>query len=195
MSASPGYRRIATEEAWAPKELIDLYRRELAAKTLDDAGFYSLWGFFGGKSERARLLAERIQDLGDRRIADTDSTGIKPVRSGKLRPLAATTAERSAALPNVPAMAESVAGYAVSAVTGFGVPKNTPAQIVDTLNSAVNASLADPEVQSRLAEMRGAALSGSSAAFESIMAAEIENWARVVKVSGATAGTAGPPAR
>jgi 5-carboxyvanillate decarboxylase len=76
MNAPPGYKRIATEEAWAPKELIDLYRRELAAKTLDDPGFYSLWGFFGGKSERASLLAARIQDLGDRRIADMDSVGI-----------------------------------------------------------------------------------------------------------------------
>jgi len=76
MSPMPGYRRIATEEAWAPRELVDLYRRELAAKTLDDPGFYSLWGFFGGKSARATLLAERIQDLGDRRIADMDSTGI-----------------------------------------------------------------------------------------------------------------------
>ncbi len=76
MSALPGYRRIATEEAWAPKELIDLYRREIAAKTLDDPGFHSLWGFFGGKSERATLLVERIQDLGERRLADMDATGI-----------------------------------------------------------------------------------------------------------------------
>ena len=76
MTASPGYRRIATEEAWAPKEVIDLYRRELGAKTLDDPGFYSLWGFFGGKSERATLLVERIQDLGERRLDDMDATGI-----------------------------------------------------------------------------------------------------------------------
>jgi len=76
MTAPPGYRRIATEEAWAPKELIDLYRREIAAKTLDDPGFHSLWGFFGGKSERATLLVDRIQDLGERRLADMDATGI-----------------------------------------------------------------------------------------------------------------------
>ncbi len=73
---APGYRRIATEEAWAPAELLNLYRRELAAKTIDDPGFYSLWGFFAGASERARALVERIQDLGERRLADMDSSGI-----------------------------------------------------------------------------------------------------------------------
>jgi 5-carboxyvanillate decarboxylase len=72
----PGYRRIATEEAWAPSELLNLYRRVLTEKTLDEPGFYSLWGFFAGASDRARLLVERIQDLGERRLADMDSSGI-----------------------------------------------------------------------------------------------------------------------
>ncbi len=72
----PGYRRIATEEAWAPRELIDMYRRELADKSIDDPGFHSLWGFFAGASERANLLVDRIQDLGEKRLADMDATGI-----------------------------------------------------------------------------------------------------------------------
>ncbi len=73
---APGYRRIATEEAWAPPELINLYQRELEAKTIDDPGFYSLWGFFAGASERAQALLARIQDIGERRLADMDATGI-----------------------------------------------------------------------------------------------------------------------
>lgn len=73
---APGYRRIATEEAWAPPELLKLFRRELADKTIDDPGFHSLWGFFAGASERGKLLVERIQDLGERRLADMDATGI-----------------------------------------------------------------------------------------------------------------------
>jgi 5-carboxyvanillate decarboxylase len=76
IAKNPDYRRIATEEAWAPAELLKLYRRELAEKTIDDPGFHSLWGFFASGSDRARLLVDRILDLGERRLADMDATGI-----------------------------------------------------------------------------------------------------------------------
>ena len=72
------------------------------------------------------------------------SASIEPVRSGKLRPLAVTTSTRSAALPDIPILADAVPGYEASAVTGIGVPKDTPAEIVDALNKAVNAAFADP---------------------------------------------------
>ena len=69
--------RIAAEEAWAPKELLERYRKLLQEKPESwDPGFRSLWGFFLGSSERATLLARRIQDLGPQRIADMDATGI-----------------------------------------------------------------------------------------------------------------------
>ena len=71
-----GYRRIATEEAFCPPDLMRRFLQVLADKSIDDPGFYKLWGFYGGASERARLLSERIQDLGDRRLADMDATGI-----------------------------------------------------------------------------------------------------------------------
>jgi 5-carboxyvanillate decarboxylase len=71
-----GYLRIATEEAFCPPDLMQRYRRVLEDRSIDDPGFYSLWSFYGGTSERARLLSERIQDLGERRIADMDVTGI-----------------------------------------------------------------------------------------------------------------------
>jgi 2,3-dihydroxybenzoate decarboxylase len=76
MDPNPPYKRIATEEAWAPPELVELYRKALAERSIDDPGFYSLWGFFAGPSERAKLLVDRIQDLGERRLADMDATGI-----------------------------------------------------------------------------------------------------------------------
>ena len=71
------YQRIATEEAFAPRELLESYRKLLAEHTLDDPGFHSLWGFYlGNKQERAVQIIERLQDLGERRIADMNDTGI-----------------------------------------------------------------------------------------------------------------------
>jgi 2,3-dihydroxybenzoate decarboxylase len=73
----PGYLRIATEEAFAPPELLAAWREMLDAGAVDDPGFSSLWGFYlNSDSERATSLRERLQDLGPRRLADMDATGI-----------------------------------------------------------------------------------------------------------------------
>lgn len=73
---SQGYLRVATEEAFCPPELMERFRRELEENATGDRGFHSLWTFYGGDSERARLLAARIQDLDERRLADMDAAGI-----------------------------------------------------------------------------------------------------------------------
>ncbi len=70
------YLRIATEEAFAPPELLERYRKLLDAGVPDDPGFASLWGFYLGTSPRATQLASRIQDIGAARIQDMDDTGI-----------------------------------------------------------------------------------------------------------------------
>lgn len=76
-AAERGYRRIATEEAFATREQISLYRQLLASGQPLDPGFESLWGFYlGSPSERARNIIDRLQDLGTRRIADMDASGI-----------------------------------------------------------------------------------------------------------------------
>ena len=111
------------------------------------------------------------------------SAAIKPVRSGKLRALAVTTAARSAALPDVPTLAESVPGYEASAVTGIGVPANTPPEIIDTLNKAVNAAFTDPAMKAKLADTGGAVLPATPAEFGRIMVGETEKWAKVIKAS------------
>jgi 5-carboxyvanillate decarboxylase len=73
----PGYLRIATEEAFAPPELLAAWREMLDGGAVDDPGFRSLWGFYlNSDSERATSLRERLQDLGPRRLADMDATGI-----------------------------------------------------------------------------------------------------------------------
>jgi 5-carboxyvanillate decarboxylase len=72
---TPGFLRIATEEAFAPAELLARYR-QLIESGYDDPGFRSLWGFYSGASPRAAALAERIQDLGAGRLRDMDDTGV-----------------------------------------------------------------------------------------------------------------------
>jgi len=113
------------------------------------------------------------------------SAAIAPIRSGQLRALAVTTTTRSKALPDVPAMADAVPGYEASAVTGIGAPRNTPADIIATLNAAINAAFADAAMSARLADTGGSALAGSPAEFGKLLAEETEKWAKVVKFSGA----------
>jgi tripartite-type tricarboxylate transporter receptor subunit TctC len=112
---------------------------------------------------------------------------IEYIKAGKLRALAVTTATRSETLPGIPTMREFVPGYESPTWYGVGVPKNTPAEIVDKLNMEVNAALADPKMKARLADLGGVALPGSSTEFDKFIAEETEKWAKVVKFSGAKA--------
>jgi len=71
------YKRIATEEAWATQEMVDLYLKMLAARSSNDPGFNSMWGHFsGGGSERVIQILERLLDVGEGRIRDMDAAGI-----------------------------------------------------------------------------------------------------------------------
>jgi tripartite-type tricarboxylate transporter receptor subunit TctC len=112
------------------------------------------------------------------------SASIEPIRKGSLRALAVTTAGRSDALPSLPTMADALPGYEASAVTGIGVPRNTPSEIIDTLNKAINAAYVDPGMKARLAETGGTTLAVSPAEFGRIFSEEIEKWAKVVKSAG-----------
>ena len=107
------------------------------------------------------------------------------IRSGKLRALAVTSATRSDALPDIPTVGEFLPGYEATAWFGIGAPNNTPAEIVEKLNKAINAGLADPQFKARLVDLGGAPAPSSPADFRSFIAAETEKWAKVVKFSGA----------
>jgi len=127
------------------------------------------------------MLAGQVQVMFDNLPAS-----IEHIRAGKLRALAVTTAARSPALPDVPTVAETVPGYEASAWFGMGAPKGTPAEIIDKLNQAINAVLAEPSMQASLAQLGGAPTPGSPADFGKTIAAETEKWAKVVKFSGAS---------
>ena len=118
-------------------------------------------------------------------IFDNLPSSIEYIRGGKLRALGVTTARRSAALPETPTVAETVAGYEASAWFGAGAPKGTPTAVIEKLTRAFNAILAEPKMRARLAELGGEPLLGSAAEFAAIHAAETEKWAKVVKSSGA----------
>jgi tripartite-type tricarboxylate transporter receptor subunit TctC len=108
---------------------------------------------------------------------------IEYIRAGTLRALAVTTATRSETLPGIPTMGEFFPGYEATTWYGVGVPRNTPAEIVEQLNKEVNAALADPKMKVRLADL-GVALPGSPAAFGKLIADETEKWAKVIKSAG-----------
>jgi len=105
------------------------------------------------------------------------------VRAGNLRALAVTTTTRSPVLPDIPALSETLPGYEASAWWGIVAPKNTPAEIIKTLNTQVNASLADANFQARLANLGATVLAGSPADFGKLIADETEKWGKVVRAA------------
>lgn len=106
------------------------------------------------------------------------------IQKGKLRALAVTTATRSAALPDTPALDEFVPGYEASAWYGIGAPSATPRDVVSKLNNAVNAAFADDKIKARFVELDSQALPGTSAGFGKLITDEVGKWAKVVKFAG-----------
>jgi tripartite-type tricarboxylate transporter receptor subunit TctC len=129
------------------------------------------------------LLAGQVQVM-----FDLMSTSIEHIRAGRLRALAVTTAKRSEALPEVPTVSESVPGYEASTWNGVGVPRNTPTEIIDRLNTAINAALSDPQIKARLADLGATVLPGSSDQFGKLLNDDTEKWAKVIKFAGIKAG-------
>ena len=114
---------------------------------------------------------------------DNLPASIAHIRANKLRPLAVTTAVRSEALPNIPTVSEFLPGFEASAWSVFGVPKNTPSEIVDKLNKEINAGLSDPKIKARYADVGATALLGSPADFGKLIAAETEKWGQVIRAA------------
>jgi tripartite-type tricarboxylate transporter receptor subunit TctC len=106
------------------------------------------------------------------------------LKAGKLRPLAVTAKTRQAVLPDVPAISEFLPGYEASGWYGMVAPKATPREIVDKLNTEINAALADPAIKTRLADLGLNLSPGSPDDFTNFIAAETEKWAKVVKFAG-----------
>jgi tripartite-type tricarboxylate transporter receptor subunit TctC len=120
-------------------------------------------------------------------IFDNMPSIIGHIRSGEVRALGVTTAQRSPALPDVPAVAEAVPGYEASAWFGVAVPRGTPAAVVARLNREINGALADPAFKAKLADLGGVPIPGTPEEFWALHRMETEKWAKIVQASGAKA--------
>lgn len=118
-------------------------------------------------------------------IFDNMPSIIPHIRQGNLRALGVTTAGRSPALPDVPAIQEVVPGYEASAWFGIAAPKGTPAYAVNRINREVQAALNDPDMKAKLANLGGVVIPGTPEQFWALHRMETEKWAKVVQSSGA----------
>jgi tripartite-type tricarboxylate transporter receptor subunit TctC len=133
----------------------------------------------GGAPMIADLLGGQVQV-----IFDNLSESIGYIRAGRLRPLAVTTAVRSEVLPDLPTVGDFVPGYEASAWFGVGVPRNTPAAIIDKLNKEINAGLVHPGIKARFADLGATVFMGSSPAeFGKLIADETEKWGKVIRAT------------
>jgi tripartite-type tricarboxylate transporter receptor subunit TctC len=125
------------------------------------------------------LIGGRVQV-----VFDTFAASIEFTRAGKLRALGVTTVARSAALPDIPSLADFLPGYDASILLGVGAPRNTPPDIVATLNKEINAALVDPSMKARIASFGYIAFASSPAEYGKLIAEDIEKWAKVIKFAG-----------
>src|SRR6266496_3326223 len=124
------------------------------------------------------LLAGQVQVL-----FDNIPGSIGHIKTGKVRALAVTAPKRVAAIPDVPTIGETVPGYEVSIWYGIAAPRGTPPEIVGKLNQAVNAVLADPKLQARLAELGGELMPMTPAEFGKLVAEETERWGKLIRAA------------
>jgi tripartite-type tricarboxylate transporter receptor subunit TctC len=103
------------------------------------------------------------------------------IKAGRLRALAVTSATRLPALPDIPTVGDFVPGYEAEGWSGMGAPRNTPVEIIDTLNKEINAGLADPKMKARLVDLGSTPLAQSPGDFGKLFADEIKKWAKVIQ--------------
>jgi tripartite-type tricarboxylate transporter receptor subunit TctC len=132
----------------------------------------------GGAPALTDLIGGQVQIM-----FDAMTSSLEYIRAGKLRALAVTTATRMETLPDLPTVSDFVPGYETSSWSGIGAPKNTPTEIIDKLNKEINAALADPKINARLADLGTTVLGGSPNEFGKLIADDTEKWAKVIRTA------------
>jgi tripartite-type tricarboxylate transporter receptor subunit TctC len=135
-------------------------------------------GYRGGGPALVDLMAGQVQVMFEPTLAT-----LAHIRAKELRALAVTSATRSAVLPDVPVLADTVPGYEATAWYGIGAPKSTPAEIIERLNREINAGLAEGRIKGRLADLGGEPMPMTPAEFGKLVADETEKWGKVIRAA------------
>jgi len=130
----------------------------------------------GGGPALTDLLGGQVQVM-----FDPVGEAVGYIKAGRLRALAVTSATRLPALPGIPTVGDFVPSYEAEGWSGMGAPRNTPVEIIDTLNKEINAGLADPKMKARLVDLGSTPLAQSPGDFGKLFADEIKKWAKVIQ--------------
>jgi tripartite-type tricarboxylate transporter receptor subunit TctC len=171
--ANPGKINMGTAGNGSPPHMFGELFKTMAGVNFTEVGYR------GGGLTLVDLLAGQVQGT----FGSIPAT-IEYIRAGRLRPLAVTSAKRSAALPDIPAIAEFVPGYDGVGWIGLGAPKGTPRPIIDMLSDEVSAALADPIMKARFADLGAVPMPMASPAFGKFIGDETEKWAKVIRAGG-----------
>jgi tripartite-type tricarboxylate transporter receptor subunit TctC len=112
------------------------------------------------------------------------ASAIEYIKGDRLRGLAVTSAIRSDAMPELPSIGEFIQGYELTTWYGMGAPRGTPAEIIDKLNKAINAGLADSKLKARFAELGDVPMPMTPSEFGKLVVADTEKLTKVVKFAG-----------
>jgi tripartite-type tricarboxylate transporter receptor subunit TctC len=125
------------------------------------------------------LTAGQVQVL-----FDNLPSSVPHIKNGRIRALAVTSEKPEPSMPELPTVGATVKGYEATAWFGIGMPKGTPPEAINKVNAAVNATLAEPAMRARLADLGGVPIPGTPADFGKVIVAETEKWAKVINDSG-----------
>jgi tripartite-type tricarboxylate transporter receptor subunit TctC len=168
--ANPGTINFASDGSGSAPHMVGELFKVMAGVDLVHVPYHS--------SYMPDLLSGQVQA-----VFSGIATSISYIRAGQLRALAVTTAERSQALPDVPAVGELVPGFAAYVWHGIGAPKSTPPAIIDKLNNAINVTLSDPNLKARFANLGGEAMPMTPAGYGELIDTEIEKWGKVIRAA------------
>ena len=171
--ANPGKINMGTGGAGGPDHASGLLLQQLAGIEMTHVPYR------GTAPALTDLVAGQVQ-----MVFCTIPSALHYVQAGTLRALAVTQAARLDAMPEIPAIAETVPGFESAQWYGMGAPAGTPASIIATLNHQVTAALADPKMKARIDQLGGVPLPMSPAQFGTFVAGETEKLSKVIRLAG-----------